>query len=131
MEHNIDLFSLNGFINYHTDESDIIYNLLPIVVEYQMEKDGSINPIILDGIHRVILARKNNLKNIQVVKIAKVSKDYPYPGYVNPKGWEDVKLEKTAPAKKDKRHWRFPINEAYKYYRDFNSAFENVGKPRG
>jgi hypothetical protein len=52
-------------------------------------------------------------------------------GYVNPKGWEDVKLMKTAPSKKDKRHWRFPIEEAYKYYRNFNSAFENVGKPRG
>jgi len=130
MEHNLDLFSLDGFVNYVINESDVMYNLLPIVIEYQMEKDGSINPIILDGLHRVILARKKNLKKIQVIKIADVSKRYPVFGYVNPKGWEDVKLTKTAPAKKDKRHWRFPIEEAYKYYRDFNSAFDNVGKPR-
>jgi len=130
-EHKLDLFSLDGFVNYVTNESDIKYNLLPIVVEYQMEKDGSINPIILDGIHRVILARKKNLKKIQVIKIAKVSKDFPHPAYVNPKGWEDVKLAKTAPSKKDKRHWRFPIEEVNKYYRNLNSAFENVGKPRG
>jgi len=130
IEQNIDLFNLGGFVNYVTNESDIMYNLLPVVVEYQMEKDGSINAIILDGLHRVILARENNLKKIQVIKIAKVSKDFPHPAYVNPKGWEDVRLMKTPPAKKDKRHWRFPINKAYKYYRDFNSAFENVGKPR-
>lgn len=129
-KHNFDLFNLDGFINYLTNESNITYNLLPIVVEYQMEKDGSINPIILDGIHRVILARKKNLKKIQVIKIANVGKDFPHPGYVNPKGWEDVKLTKTAPSKKDKRHWRFPIEEVYKYYRNFNSAFDNVGKPR-
>lgn len=130
-EHNLDLFSLDGFISYQTNESDITYSLLPVVVEYQKEIDGSINPIIVDGIHRVILARKKNLKNVQVVKIGNVSKDYPYPGYVNPNGWEDVELAKISPEKKDKRHWRFPIEEAYKYYRDFNSAFENVGKPRG
>lgn len=130
-EHNFDLFSLDGFVNYVTNESDITYNLLPIVVEYQMEKDGSINPIILDGLHRVILARKKNLKKIQVIKIANVTKDFPHPAYANPKGWEDVKLMKTPPSKKDKRHWRFPIEEAYKYYRNFNSAFKNVGKPRG
>jgi len=130
-EHKLDLFSLDGFVNYVTNESDIKYNLLPIVVEYQMEKDGSINAIILDGLHRVILARENNLKEIQVVKIANVSRRYPVFGYVNPKGWKDVKLVNTPPSKKDKRHWRFPIEEAYKYYRDFNSVFENVGKPRG
>ena len=129
-DHNLDLFNLGGFVSYVTNESNIAYNLLPIIIEYQMEKDGRINPIILDGIHRVILARKKNLKNIQVIKIANVSKDFPHPAYANPKGWEDVKPMKTAPSKKDKRHWRFPIEEAYKYYRNFNSAFENVGNPR-
>jgi hypothetical protein len=131
MEHNLDLFSLDGFVNYVTNESSVAYNLLPIIIEYQIEKDRSINPIILDGIHRVILAKEKNLKKIQVVKIANVSKDFPHPGYINPKGWQDVKLTKTAPSKKDKRHWRFPIEEVDKYYRDFNSAFDNVGKPRG
>lgn len=131
MEYNLDLFSLDGFVNYVTNESDVMYNLLPIMVEYQMEKDGSINPIILDGIHRVILARKKNLKKIQVIKIANVSKDFPHPAYANPNGWQDVKLVQTAPDKKDKRLWRFPLGEVYKYYRNFNSAFDNVGKPRG
>ncbi|MBI2027996.1 MAG: hypothetical protein HYT07_00160 [Candidatus Levybacteria bacterium] len=127
---NFDLFKLDGFIEYRTNESDTTYDLMPIVIEYQSEKDGSINPIIVDGIHRVILARNQNLKKIQVVKISNVHKDYPYPGYVNPKGWRQVKPMLVAPEPKYKRPWRFPIDVAYNYYRDFNSAFENVGKPR-
>ena len=69
-EQDIDLFNLDGFISYQTDESDIKYNLLPIIIEYQKEKDGSINPIILDGIHRVILARNQKREKIKVVKMS-------------------------------------------------------------
>ena len=129
-EHNLDLFNLDGFISYQTDESDIKYNLLPIIIEYQKEKDGSINPIILDGIHRVILARKENLQKIQVVKIANVSKDFPYPAYVNSRGWVEVLPAEFAPLQKDKRNWRFPIGEVNKYYRDLNSVFANIGEQR-
>ncbi len=127
---NIDLFNLGGYLSYYTDEGDIEYNLLPIIIEMQKEKDSSINPIIVDGIHRVILARKQGLKEIQVIKIFNVSKDYPFPGFVNPKGWEQVKSMSSPPDSKNKRPWRFPIEVAYKYYRNFSSAFENVGKPR-
>ena len=129
-EQDIDLFNLDGFISYQTDESDIKYNLLPIIIEYQKEKDGSINPIILDGIHRVILARKENLQKIQVVKIANVSKDFPYPAYVNSRGWVEVLPAEFAPLQKDKRNWRFPIGEVNKYYRDLNSVFANIGEQR-
>ena len=104
-EHNIDLFNLDGFVSYITNESDVEYNLLPVILEYQKEKDGTIHPIILDGIHRVILARKENLQKIQVVKIANVSKDFPYPAYVNSRGWEQVLPVKSPPEQKDKRNW--------------------------
>lgn len=129
-EDNIDLFNLDGFINYHTNESDIEYNLLPVIIELQKEIDGSINPIILDGIHRVILARKENLQRIQVVKIANVSKDFPYPAYVNSRGWDEVLPVMVPPQQKDKRNWRFPIEEVSKYYRDLNSVFANIGEQR-
>ena len=129
-EHGMDIYNLDGFVNYITDESDIKYNLLPIILEYQKEIDGSINPIILDGIHRVILARKENLQKIQVVKISNVSKDFPYPAYVNSRGWEEVLPVRFPPEQKDKRNWRFPITEVNKYYRDLNSVFENIGEQR-
>ena len=129
-ELDIDLFNLEGFVNYLTNENNSIYNLLPVIIEYQMEKDGSINPIVLDGIHRVILAKKKNLKRIKAIKVYNVDKSYPVFGHVNPGGWKDVKLMKTVPPKKYKRLWRFPVDEAYKYYRNFNSAFNNVGEPR-
>lgn len=129
-EKNIDIFNLNGYVSYVTDEDKNDYTLLPVIIEYQREKDGSVNPIILDGLHRISIARSQKLDTVQVIKIAKVNKKYPIYGYVNPNGWEDVKLVKTAPDKQNKRFWRFPLKEVYKYYRDFDSAFENVGKPR-
>lgn len=127
---NIDIFNLNGFFSYTTDESKNTYTLLPVVIEYQREKDGSINPIILDGLHRISIARSQKLKMVQVIKIAKVNQKYPVIGLVNPRGWDDVKLVKTIPNKQNKRLWRFPLKKVYQYYRDFNSAFEDVGKPR-
>lgn len=127
---NIDIFNLNGYVSYVTDEDKNDYTLLPVIIEYQREKDGSVNPIILDGLHRISIARSQKLDTVQVIKIAKVNKKYPIYGYVNPNGWEDVKLVKTAPDKQNKRFWRFPLKKVYRYYRDFNSAFEDVGKPR-
>ena len=130
-EKNIDMFNLNGYVSsYVTNESKKIHTLLPVVVEYQREKNGSVIPIILDGCHRISIARSQRLKTAQVIKIAKVDEKYPILGYVNPYGWQDVKLVQTAPDKKDKRLWRFPLEDVYKYYRNFNSAFENVGEPR-
>jgi len=76
------------------------------------------------------LQEVKKLDTVQVIKVAKVKKEYPVFGYANPNGWEDVKLVQTSPDKKNKRLWRFPLEEVYKYYRDFNNAFENVGKPR-
>lgn len=130
MQKNIDIFSLNGYVSYVTDESKNIHTLLPVIVEYQREKDGSINPIILDGCHRTSVVRNQKLDTVQVIKIAKVNEEYPVYGHANPNGWQDVKLVKTVPDKKDKRLWRFPLEEVYKYYRDFNTAFDNVGQPR-
>lgn len=129
-EQNLDIYNLDGFVSYTTDESDTKYNLLPIILEYQKEKDGSINPIILDGIHRVILARNQKKEKIQVVKIANVNKDFPYPAYVNSRGWEEVLPVESAPEQKNKRNWRFPIEDVNKYYRDLNSIFENIGEQR-
>ena len=129
-EKNIDIFNLKGYVSYTTDESENPYTLLPVIVEYQHEKDDSIKPITLDGLHRISIARSQNLHEIQVIKIAKVNSKYPVFGFVNPNGWKDVKTVEKSPDKKDKRLWRFPLGEVYKYYRDFNSAFENVGKPR-
>ncbi len=130
-EYNLDLFNLDGYVNYVTNESaDISYDLLPVIVECQMEGDGSTYPLIVDGIHRIILARSQKKDVILVIKIANVNKSYPYPAYANPKGWEDVTPMFSAPKMKYKRYWRFPIRKAYNYYRNFNSVFENVGQPK-
>lgn len=130
VQENIDIFNLNGYVSYATDESKNTYTLLPVVIEYQREKDGSVKPVILDGLHRLSIARSQKIERVQVIKITKVSRKYPVYGFVNPHGWQDVKLVQTVPDKKDKRLWRFPLKEVYRYYRDFNSVFREVGKPR-
>jgi len=61
-EKNIDIFNLNGYASYVTNESENTYTLLPVIVEYQAEKDGSINPIILDGLHRISIARSQKVR---------------------------------------------------------------------
>lgn len=127
---NLDLFNLEGYLSYQTSESDNEWNLLPVIVEYQLEKDGNIYPLILDGLHRVSLARDQKRDKIQIIKIVNKLKDFPPPAFANPRGWEDVKILSKAPESKDKKYWRFPLEEVYNYYRNFNSAFDNVGKPR-
>jgi len=80
-EKNIDMFNLNGYVSsYVTNESKKIHTLLPVVVEYQREKNGSVIPIILDGCHRISIARSQRLKTAQVIKIAKVDEKYPILG---------------------------------------------------
>ncbi|HET9946523.1 MAG TPA: hypothetical protein VFQ63_00495 [Patescibacteria group bacterium] len=129
-EHNLDIFNLNGYLSYTTDQSPDIFTLLPIIIEYQKEADQRIFPLIADGFHRVALAKKQNRETIQTISIRNVREEYPYPGLPNPHGWEDIISVDSVPQKQDKRRWRFPIETAYNYYRNFNSAFENVGKPR-
>lgn len=129
-ENNIDLFQLDGYITYRTDENNTFYTLLPMVIENQVEKDGKVVPIIVDGLHRMLLAKKQKRQSVQVIKISKVNKDYPYPAYKNPNGWKDVKSMVLPPDSKDKRLWRLPVEKAYNYYRNFNSVFENVDKPK-
>ena len=126
----LDLFNTEGYLSYQTYESDSEWNLLPAIVEYQLEKDEVVYPLILDGLHRVALARDQKLDKIKVIKIVNKLIDFPPPAFANPKGWEDVRTVSSPPESRDKKYWRFPVEIVYKYYRNFNSAFENVGKPR-
>jgi len=128
-ENNLDLFNLNGYLEYDTAD-DNSYTFLPPIVEYQPDKNGKIVPILNDGVHRVVYARQNGIESIQVISVKNIDEKYPIMGYPNPNGWNDIKKVEKAPETKDKRIWRIPAELGYTLYRNFNSAFENVGKPR-
>jgi len=126
----IDMFHLNGYVRFQVRGQSQTYTLLPPIVEYQQDMLGQLQPTIVDGLHRVSLARKLHLKAIQTVEIAGVWPEWPYYGYPNPNGWRDVRTRVTVPEMARKRLWRVAPPGAYRLYRDFNGAFGSVGDPR-
>lgn len=118
--HGVDILALNGFLrlSYGDKKRDI----LPPIAEKQ---DG--RWIICDGMHRLYLAQLLNVK-VSVLCIEGVDPDYPYYAYPNPGMWKDVQVVDSVPNSQNKK-WHRMYN--YKdFYRDFNTAFENVGDSR-
>lgn len=104
--------------------------ILPPIVEVSKEADGTLLNIINDGMHRCYLARISRMIP-SVVKIRGVPEHLPYYAFPTPNGWGDVTMvDKLSPTLL-KKHHRFPAPNYKEYYRDFNSAFKNVGGPRG
>jgi len=127
-EWGIDLFKLDGYITMWLQGSDEPIDVLPPVVERSVEADGSIVKILNDGMHRVYLARMER-SPIQVVYVREVPNEYPYYAYPLVNGWNDVEIVNELPEHYIKKWHRIPNYKTL--YRDFNTAFQNVGGPRG
>ncbi len=127
-EQGYNLFELNGFLRISLEGETEPFDLLPPVVEESFEADGRMVSILNDGMHRITLARME-WQIPQVVYVRGVPKEKPYYAFPLHQGWDDVKMVDDLPAGYVKKWHRIP---AYKtLYRDFNSAFRNVGGPRG
>ncbi|MGB6064289.1 MAG: hypothetical protein WBG50_05750 [Desulfomonilaceae bacterium] len=126
-EHGVDLFTLDGFVRLIFEGYDEPIDLLPPIVEESIEKDGTVHFIINDGMHRVYMALREWVIP-QVVLIRGIPKDLPYYAYPIPGGWQKVEERDDLPAGFLKKWHRFPNYHAF--YRNFNSAFRNVGGPR-
>lgn len=127
-EHGVDLFQLNGYIKCWFKDMDEPIDALPPIVEESIEADGAVANIVNDGMHRVYLARMEWVIP-QVVFIRGVPKHLPYYAFPLPGGWDKVQMVEELPEGFIKKWHRI---ENYKtLYRNFNSAFENVGGPRG
>ncbi|MDR0622295.1 MAG: hypothetical protein LBJ61_10535 [Deltaproteobacteria bacterium] len=124
--------SLTGYLTIRTDQSPESIDLLPPVVEAIPEADGSTINVVNDGMHRLYAGRLEWL--IPTVVLAEnLPKEYPYYAYPIPglSPWDQVTVLEggTIPAGHIKKWHRTADNK--KLYRDFNSAFQNVGGPRG
>lgn len=102
-------------------------DLLPPIVEESVENDGSVHLIINDGMHRVYMALREWFIP-QVALIRGVPKDLPYYAFPVPGGWDKVEERDDLPDGYLKKWHR--IKNYYSLYRNFNSAFTNVGGPR-
>lgn len=127
-EHGVELFCLNGYVSIYLEGTDEPVDVLPPVVEESVEEDGSVHFIICDGMHRVSLARMEWVIP-QVVFIRGIPGEYPYYAYPVPGGWNSVAARDDLPEGFIKKWHR--IKEYKTLYRNFNSAFSNVGGPRG
>ena len=76
-EHEVDLFTLNGFVRLILEGSDEPVDLLPPIVEESIERDGTVHLIVNDGMHRVYMALREWVIP-QVVLVRGVPKDLPY-----------------------------------------------------
>ena len=126
-----DLFALGGYVSITTDQSAEPIDVLPPIIESAPEADGRTAAIINDGMHRMYVARLEWRKP-EVVFIKGVPKEYPYYAYPIPGGnWNEVTIlpGSEIPAGFIKKWHRIADNKLL--YRDFNSAFVNVGGPRG
>jgi hypothetical protein len=126
-EHGVDLFRLDGFVRVGLADSPEPMDVLPPVVEESIEANGSVRHIICDGMHRIYMALREWVVP-QVLFVRGVPKDLPYYAYPAPGGWEKVEERDDLPAGYVKKWHR--IANYHALYRDFNSAFKNVGAPR-
>jgi hypothetical protein len=123
----VNLFDMRGFVRITLDNSEDPIDVLPPVVEESIECDGSAHLIINDGMHRVYMARREWIVP-QVIFIRGIPKNLPYYAYPAPGGWAGVEERDDLPPGYLKKWHR--IENYHSLYRNFNSAFINVGGPR-
>jgi hypothetical protein len=128
----VDYLGLEGYATIRTDQSAEPIDLLPPIVEAVKEADGTIARVINDGMHRLFAGRLE-WRRPAVVLAEGVPERYPYYAYPIPGAspWDQVIIVEggAVPAGLIKKWHRTADNKTL--YRDFNSAFQNVGGPRG
>ncbi|MDR1546112.1 MAG: hypothetical protein LBU12_05250 [Deltaproteobacteria bacterium] len=128
----LDPLALDGFLTLWTDVSDEPLDLLPPVVELVVEADGSAVNVVNDGMHRLFVGRLE-WKRPVAIHVQGLPAEFPYYSYPvpGPRPWDEVKIVEggAVPAGLIKKWRRIPDDK--RLYRNFNSAFRNVGGPRG
>jgi len=125
--HDVDIYGLRGFVRLWIEGLGEPIDLLPPVVEESIEHDGSIHFIINDGMHRVYMALRE-WTHTEAVVIRGIPKAYPYYAFPVPDGWSLVEERDDLPEGYLKKWHR--ISDYHSLYRNFNSAFLNVGASR-
>lgn len=131
-ERGVDIFHLRGAILFWFEgsnpDSDPPIPFLPPIVEESWEPDGHMTLLINDGMHRVYAARKLK-RDINIVLVKNVPREYPYYAYALQGGWTQVEEIRELSDGYKKKEYRNPNN--YKaLFRDFNAVFQGVQKDR-
>jgi hypothetical protein len=126
-DHGVDIYRLDGFVRLMLEGHEEPTDLLPPIVEESIEQDGSVHLIVNDGMHRVYMAMREWVIP-QVVLVRGIPKHLPYYAFPVPGGWTNIEERDDLPPGYLKKWHR--IANYHALYRNFNSAFKNVGGPR-
>jgi len=110
LQYQLGLFDLTGMIEYNQN-GDNFCLAPPIVETYYESTEGATVTAIVDGVHRIWLARKLGLKEIWVVEVSNISAEFPLVPL--PLNWDDVKMVDSVPPTHAKRRFRFPSIESF------------------
>jgi len=121
-----DIFHMDGYCVYESNDKK--YTFIPPIIESIENSKGKMQNVVIDGLHRMLLAKKLKKETATVIVIRNIPQKLILP--VVPNTWEEMEIVEIAPKGERKRRWLIPPEKGYLYYRDFNSSFENVGKPR-
>lgn len=137
-EYGQDVFSLTeGLVLRNGDQT---WTMIPPIVEHIFElvlfspcEEGELYypsptlvgvPIITDGLHRILMARRTG-RNVNVIHISEHwSREHPF--YAYPNHWDQVSVLDSVPRNSDKK--RFRRADCYKLYRDLSAL--GCGSPR-
>ncbi len=115
----ISLFDLTGIIDYdwpdtHTfadAQAGADFRMAPPIVEiYDEPGEGQVKALV-DGLHRVLLARERGLDSLWVVEISDIPPTMPLVPL--PLTWADVTLADEVPPLHAKRRFRFPTRASF------------------
>jgi hypothetical protein len=99
-----DLFTLTGMMDY--SQAGTPYRMAPPIIEtYTEPTTGKTVSIILDGLHRVQVARQLGYKDVWAVEVT----DVPalLPPIALPVSWNELRVYDTVPPSNAKRRYRY------------------------
>jgi hypothetical protein len=110
LDYKLSLFDLTGIIEYKQNGDSFLLSP-PIVETYYETMEHAMVTAIVDGLHRIWLARELGLEEIWLIEISTISDKFPLVPL--PLNWDEVQLSDTVPSTSDKRRFRFPTIESF------------------
>jgi hypothetical protein len=114
-----ELFELDELLAYEQDGQN--WRIAPVIIEtaYDPSLGQSVSAIV-DGLHRVWLAREQGRTMITVVEITEIPAQFPLVPL--PLQWSDLSVVERVPANEQKRRFRFPTLSSFPDISAFSDA---------
>ncbi|HLI71596.1 MAG TPA: HD domain-containing protein [Ktedonobacteraceae bacterium] len=106
----LSLFDLTGMLRYKQNDRSFLISP-PIIETYYESEENAMITAIVDGLHRLWLARELGLSEVWVIEISDIPQQFPLVPL--PLQWKDVRVVTSVPSPEHKRRFRFPSFEDF------------------